>query len=759
MTIPQALALALQHHQAGRLAEAEAIYRQILAVEPHHSGALHYLGVIAHQVGRHDLAIELIRQAIAANPHDSEAHSNLGNALYAKGELDEAVGAFRQAIALSPNFPEAYHNLGLALTDTGELDAAMVAYRQAIALQPNYPEAHSNLGEACRAAGQLDQAIAAYRQAIVLRPNFPEAYSNLGNALRAKGELHEAIAAGRHAITLKPGEPGAYNNLGHALKDQGQLEEAIAVYRQAIALRPSSPDAYSDLGNALREKGETNQAITAFRQAIALQPDLAEAHSNLGVALNDQSQFDEAIAAYRQALALQPDLAEAHYNLGRAHYDLGHLDEAIVSFRRAIALQPKLAMAHSSLLFCLRYLPDADSRSIAGEHRRWNQQHAEPLRQFIHPHRNDRTPERRLRIGYVSPDFREHSVAFFLESLLTAHDPTQVEVFCYANLGRPDPVTGRLRGLVPHWREIFGLPDAQVVELIREDQIDILIDLAGHTAGNRLLVFARKPAPVQVSWLGYPGSTGLEAIDYRLTDALADPPGSTDEPDSEKLVRLAEGAWCYRPCAEAPAISDPPVLRTGHLTFGCFNALPKITAPMLDLWSRLLHAVPGSQFLLKNGSMLEASTRNRLRREFENSGIAADRIELANRTPGQAEHLACYGRVDIALDTFPYHGTTTTCEALWMGVPVITLAGKTHCSRVGVSLLTHVGLPELIATSENHYLQLAAALAADLPRLTHLRRTLRERMRNSPLMDAPRFARSIEAAYREMWREWCASEG
>ncbi len=691
MTIQQAFTLALQRHQCGQLADAEAIYRQILAAEPRHADALHLLGVVAHQVGRNEDAMDLIRQAIA--------------------------------------------------------------------IQPNYAEAHSNLGEACRAGGELDQAIAAYRQAIVLNPNFPEAYSNLSNALRDQGELDEAIAAARHAIALKPGEPSACNNLGNALKDQGQLDEAIAVYRQAIALRPHSPDAYSNLGNALREKGETDQAITAFRQAIALQPDLAEAHGNLGVALKDQGQFDEAIAAYRQALALKPCYPDALNNLGAALKDQGQLDEAIAICRRAIELQPTFVQAHSNLLFSLRYHPDPDSRVIAAEHRRWNQQHGEPLRQFIQPHPNDRTPERRLRIGYVSPDFREHSVAYFIENLLASHDPAQVEVFCYANLVRPDAVTTRLHGMVPHWREIFGLSDAQVADLIRRDRIDLLIDLAGHTTGNRLLVFARKPAPVQVSWLGYPGSTGVEAIDYRLTDSLADPTGSAEEQPSEKLVRLAACAWCYRPSAEAPPVSDPPVVGVSHVTFGCFNVLPKITTPMLNLWSRLLHAVPGSHLLLKGASLHDASTRGRLRHGFQSSGISADRLELTGYIPGQAAHLTCYGRVDIALDTFPYHGTTTTCEALWMGVPVVSLAGNTHCSRVGVSLLTHVGLPELIATSEDHYLQLAAALAADLPRLTHLRRTLRERMQQSPLMDAPRFARAIEAAYREMWREWCASEG
>ncbi len=725
MTIQQAFELALQRHQCGQLAEAEAIYRQILAAEPSHSGALHYLGVLAHHVGRHELAVELMRQALAINPNFPEAYCNLGNALIDQGQMDGAIGAFRQAIALKPNFPEAYHNLGLAL----------------------------------RGKGQLDEAIAAYRQAIILKPNYPEAQSNLGNALVEKEQPDEAIAACRRAIALRPSFPEAHINLGNALRQQGRPDEAIAAYRQSIASAPNYPEAHSNLGNALKDKGQLDEAIAAFGQAVALKPNYPEAHSNLGVAFQERGNLEKAIAAYLHAISLNPGFPHAHNNLGVALKDRGQLDEAIVAYRRAISLKPTYVEAHSNLLFTQRCHPGLDSRAIAGEHRRWSQQHSEPLRQFIHSHPNDRTPERRLRIGYVSPDFRAHSVAFFLENLLASHDPAQVEVFCYANLVRPDAVTTRLRGLVPHWREIFGLPDAQVADLIRQDRIDILVDLAGHTAGNRLLVFARKPAPVQVTWLGYPGSTGLETIDYRLTDPLADPPSSAEELSSEQLIRLAGCAWCYRPSAKAPPVSNPPVLRANHVTFGCFNALPKITTPMLHLWSRILHAVPGSHLLLKSGSLQDASTRDRLRRGFESSGIAADRIELASHIPEPAAHLACYGRVDIALDTFPYHGTTTTCEALWMGVPVICLAGNTHCSRVGVSLLTHVGVPELIATSEDHYLQLAAALADDLPRLSLLRRTLRERMQQSPLMDAPRFAHAIEAAYREMWRQWCRSAG
>jgi predicted O-linked N-acetylglucosamine transferase (SPINDLY family) len=464
--------------------------------------------------------------------------------------------------------------------------------------------------------------------------------------------------------------------------------------------------------------------------------------------------LDEAIAAFRQLLAVQPNFAEAHNSLGRALAEQGRLDEALAAYRRTLQIRPDYAEAHGNLLLSLHYAPEFDAQTMFEEHCLWGDVHAGPLAPFIQPNTNDRSPDRPLRGGYVSPDFREHSVAFFLENLLACHDPGQIEIFCYADMSRPDAVTVRLQQHAAHWRRITGLSDAQVAELIRIDRIDILVDLSGHTAHYRLLVFARKPAPVQVSWLGYRDTTGLKAMDYRLTDAHADPPGTTELWHTEQLVRLPDCAWCFRPSEHAPAVSPPPRLRAGHITFGCFNARPKITVPLLKFWADILLGVPGSRLVLENQSLRDISTQQRLRTVMAKAGISSNRIDLENPTPELADHLASYGRVDIALDTFPYHGTTTTCEALWMGVPVVSLSGKTHPSRVGVALLKNVGLPELVAPTPEDYVQRTVELATDLPRLDGLRSTLRQRMQASPLMDAPRFARHIEAAYRMMWHKW-----
>ena len=718
-TIQQAFQIAVQHHRAGQLPQAEQFYRQILAQQPKHAGALHYLGVIAAQVGHHDAAAELIRQAIAIKPNDADAHNSLGNVLKDSGQLDEAIAAFRQAITLNPRLPEAHGNLGNALKDKGQLDDAIAAFRHAIALKPDYFDAHGNLGNALKETGRLDEAITVFRQAVAVRPGYPEAHNNLGVALRDTGQLDAAIAACRQAIVLNPTYPEAHSNLGIALADKGQLDEAIAALRQAIALAPNLAEAHNNLGNVLKDKGQLHEAIVAFRQAIALKPTYAEAHSNLGNALKDIGQPNEAIAAYRQAIALKPGYPEAH----------------------------------SNLVFVLHYHPGYDAQAIASEHRHWNRQHAEPLQQLIQPHANDRNPGRRLRIGYVSPDFREHAVGRFLLPLLAHHDKSRFEVFAYAQVAAPDAMTQRLRSCTDGWRSMVGLSDTQAADMIRQDHIDILIDLAGHTSGNRLLVFARKPAPVQVTWLGYPDTTGLCTVDYRLTDALADPPGLTDALCTEQLIRLPRTAWCFGPPDTVPM---PPRTDPAPFTFGSFNHFAKVTDAMLRTWARLLQALPEARLLLKTRSLADATVQEQVRETLLAAGVAPDRVALCGWLGTYAEHLVSYAAVDIALDTFPYNGTTTTCEALWMGVPVITLAGQTHVSRVGASLLSHVGLPELVARDPDDYVRIALRLAADRARLADLRRNLRRRMEQSPLMDAPRFAADIEAAFRRMWRTWCA---
>jgi len=697
MTLPQAFELAVQRHQAGRLPDAEALYRQILAAQPNHAGALYLLGVAAQQTGRHILAVDLLRQAIVLIPDNPASHCILGEACHALGRLDEAIAAFRRALELKPDFLEALINLGAALSDRGHIDEAIAAYRRALQTNPGHPEAHNNLGNALRARRQLDDAIAAYRRALESKPGYPEAHNNLGSALRERGQLDEAIAAFRCALEFQSDFPAAHNNLGNALRECGQLDEAVAALRRALEIKPDYPDA----------------------------------HTNLGIALKDQ----------------------------------GMLEEAIASYRRALALKPGDASAHSNLLFTLHYAPDHAAGSIADERRRWNRQFGEPLKRSILPHANDRDPARRLRIGYVSPDFWDHVVGRNLVPLFECHDRRDFEIICYSDVLRADHRTDEFRQRAHQWRDTVGAPDEVLAGIIREDGVDILVDLSQHTAGNRLPLFARGPAPVQVSFAGYPDATGLEAIPHRISDRFLNPAAteageaclpslSHDSPDSHgrgEQVHRIDSFWCYGPCGLDVMVNPLPALTRGLVTFGCLNNFYKVNAGALSLWARALQKVPDSRLILL---ARPGSHRQRTLDALERDGVEARRVEFVDYQP-RREYLELYHRLDIALDTFPYNGHTTSLDALWMGIPVVSLVGVTPVSRAGLSQLTNLGLPELAAHSEPEFVAIATRLAGDLPHLAQLRSTLRARMENSILMDAPRFARSIEAAYRSMWRSWC----
>jgi protein O-GlcNAc transferase len=718
LTIDQSMQLAIENHRAGRLAEAEEIYRRVLVQRPNHPDALHMLGVIAHQTGRLDTAVELIKQAIR----------------------------------LKPDSPDAYYNLGNALGESGRFDEAIVAFRQAIQLRPGYAETYNNLGNLLRKNGRLEEAHTALAQATRLKANFAEAHNNLGIVLGEKGQLDESIAEFQRAIALKPDYAEAHNNLGNALKQKGQLEEATAAYRQAIILHPNTPEVHNNLGIALRDKACLDEAIAAFRQAIALRPNYPEAHYNLGIALKDSGQLDDAVAAYRQAINLNPGYADAHNNLGQALAGNGQLDDAIAAFRRAVELEPDKAYIDSNLVCTLHFHPSYDAKAISEENRRWNRQHAAPLRKFIQPHPNDRSPDRRLRIGYLSPDFRSHVVGRNLLPLFDHHDRRQFEITCYAHVLNPDATTSRFQKMTDRWRNIVGLSDEQVAKQIREDRIDILVDLALHMAHNQLLVFARKPAPVQATFAGYPGSTGLDTVDYRLTDPYLDPPGLNDQFYSETSIRLPDTFWCYDPLNTELIVNGLPAQSHDFITLGSLNNFCKVTEQVARLWAQVLRAVDRSRLMIL---CPEGSHRQPLLDLLQREEVNLNRIELVAPRP-RAKYLELYHRIDVGLDTFPYNGHTTSLDSFWMGVPVITLVGNTVVGRAGLSQLTNLGLPELIARTPQEYVRIAAGLANDLPRLAELRRTLRPRMEASPLMDAPRFARNIEAAYRQMWRTWCA---
>ncbi len=694
-----------------------------------------------------------VGQPRGAAPADTKLKAAISH--HQARRLAEAKRLCAEILSQESNNVVALHLLGVIAYQEGDARQATALIGKAIALRPDHADAHNNLGNALKDRGKLDEAVVAYRKALELNPDHAKAHNNLGSALTNQGKLEDAVAAYRKALELKPDYADAHNNLGNARRDQGKLEEAVAAYRKALELQPDYVPAHINLGNALTNQGELEEAVAAYRKALELKPDHADAHYNLGIALKEQGKLDEAVVAYRKALELKPDHAAAHNNLGNALKNQGKLDEAVVAYQRALELKPDHADAHSNLLSCMNYDTQTSQQEILAESRRWDEIHAVPSAADERRHPNNRNADRRLRVGYVSPDFREHSVSYFLDPVIAGHDRRSFEVFCYAEVAKPDNKTARFRGLSDGWCSTVGMTDAAVAERIRADDIDILVDLAGHTANNRLLVFAERPAPVQVTWLGYPNTTGLSAMDYRLTDAIADPEGEADALHTEILVCLPNGFLCYAPVADAPEIGGTPALTTGHVTFGSFNNLAKVTPEVVETWARVLHRIPKSRLVIKSWPLADEEPRKRYLEMFGAHGIDAGRVELCSWIASKSGHLGAYNRVDVGLDPFPYNGTTTTCEALWMGVPVITLRGDRHSGRVGASILTRVNLAGCMAETKAVYVEKAVALANDLDRLSEFREGLRNRMRESPLCDSDAFTRDVEAAYREMWRRRC----
>jgi protein O-GlcNAc transferase len=571
------------------------------------------------------------------------------------------------------------------------------------------------------------------------------------------GRLVEAESVCRQILAVAPDHLDALNILGVIAHKMGHNDAAAQLLARAAAAGPGRADVLNNLGEVYRAMNRGNDALAAYRAAIECNPNLQQAHNNLGVVLALSGRHAEAIESWRRAAALNPRDAAVFNNLGNVFQTQGRIDEAIDAHRKSIELNPSDAWHHGNLLRDLTYSETIAPAQLLAEHRGWWERHGRPHMPAAVQFANPRDPDRTLRVGFLSPDFRRHSVAYFLEPIFAAHDRERFEFVCYAQVPQADEVTGRLRAQSEGWRSTIGASDEAVAAQITEDRIDVLIDLAGHTANSRAGVCAYRPAPVQMNYLGYPFSTGMEVIDYRITDALADPPGESEAFHAERLLRLPRSAWCYRPPAEAPQVEPLPLDRNGFVTFGSFNNLAKLAPGAVRAWSEILRGVAGSRLLMKLAAVGDDSISRRVIELFAAEGIEAGRLTLIDYEESVQAHLARYRDVDIALDTFPYCGTTTTCEALWMGVAVITLAGRIHLGRVGVSLLSNVGLGELIAPDVDAYVRIASELAADVDRLRELRSTMRSKMERSPLRDEGGFTKDFEAVIRGAWRAWCNS--
>lgn len=791
MEVDRILAAAKERHLAGDFAAARDLYRRVLAIGPTDADVLLRLGVLELQCGAYDAALAWLDEAIVHAPAVARLHFARGQVLAAAQRFAEAVRAYERVLSLDAPSADLLFAMGTAHEALADYPRAIDAYARAVEFDATHVDALNNLGNGYRRQHALDDAEHAYRRALAIAPHDANALTNLGTLLQARGRIDAAIPMLEAAVKAAPASPYALLNLGVALmarRDQagaatlfarvleldahfpeaaynlgnalhalGHSDEASSFYQREIALNPAHADAYNNLGNVLKELGDATRAAEAFDRAIALRPNLVAAHNNAGTLMRTLGRLDEAQTRLRRALEIDPQHSVTHNNLGTVLKDAGRLEDGIACYREALRCDPANVLAHSNLVYALTFSAE-DPETPLEECRRWSAQHEARYRATREPHARpggaDRT--RRLRIGYVSPDFRNHCQALFMMPLLSHHDHARYEIVCYSSVARPDDVTEQLKSHADVWRDVRTLDDGQLAQQIRDDRIDILLDLTMHMSNARPLLFARKPAPVQIAWLAYPGTTGIDAIDYRLTDPWLDPPGS-DRHYSEQSLRLADTFWCYDPLtsstkpADMPDVNALPAFDSGFVTFGCLNNPCKLTDRTLQMWRDVLHEIGTARLLLMAP---QGSARTRLLERLASHGIGSERVRFVP-FQSRSDYLRTYHEIDIGLDTFPYNGHTTSLDASWMGVPVVTRVGATAVGRAGLSQSMNLGLGELVAHSDEQFVEIAARLARDLPRVAQLRDSLRARIAASPLMDGARFAAQVEAAYRAAWERWC----
>jgi predicted O-linked N-acetylglucosamine transferase (SPINDLY family) len=601
-------------------------------------------------------------------------------------------------------------------------------------------------------SGRLSEAERMFRDILARNPEHAGCHYRIGRIQQAAGKLDEAKKSYGRAMQCNDKYPEGYFGLGSVLSELRQYDEALEAFGRSAALSPNA-EVHCQIGSIFFTQGKFDDAYKHFKTAIAYNPNHVVTLNNFGLFYTHVGMYEEAMESFDRALALVPGYAPAINNRAVLYKTAGQVEKAIAFYKEGLKAYPGNILMHSNLMFAMVYAAHVAPEELTAAARTFGQTVADPLRRQ-RPFLNGREPERRLRIGYVSPDFRRHAVNYFFEPLLKHHDRRKFEIFGYSNTQPEDAVTERLKKEFDHWRDIRAKSDDQAADVIEADKIDILIDLTGHTDKNRLLVFARKPAPVQVTWLGFPATTGMRAMDYRLSDSYAEPPGLTEHLNVETLWRLPRIFCCYAGHESNPAVAGhPPFEDNGYITFGCFNNFTKVTDDVLRSWGKIIGQVKDSRLLLEIGGLKSDKYRAQVEERLRAAGIPLERVTLEPRRP--ENQFVLYNKIDIALDPFPCVGGTTSMDSLWMGVPFVTLAGKHFASRMGVSILTNAGLPELIAEDVGAYVAKITALANDRDRLRALRHGLREKVAAGPLMDQAAFAKDMEDAYRGMWRKWC----
>ncbi len=772
-------------HQQGFFIEAQKLYSEFLKEYPMHFDALHLSGIVAFQLGNFYDAINFYSKALIVNSDFAPLYSNLGNAFKALKLFEDALSSYDAAILIKTDYADAFYNRGVALQELHRFNEALVDYNRAVAINPEFAEAYVNRGIALQDLKRLDEAILSYDRAIIIKSYYVEAINNLGVALNKAERFDEALTIFNEAISIQPNYDDAYYNRGLSLQHQNIFTEALESFDKAILITSGFAEAFSNRGIALKALKRIDEALTSFDEAISHKPDYAEAFYNRGIALGEMRRFEDALTSYQKAILIKPDYfealnnqgsvyqelkrydsalmfyeeaiavkcdyAEALHNRGRVLAELKRFDEALQSYEEAIQCKADFFTAQSDRLFIMSYVHGLSASFRLEEARKFGVAvNCSVISKFISW--NTESVDSKLRLGFVSGDFRSHPVGFFLEGALSKLDQSKLSLIAYTNNLQEDELTSRLKKIFYSYKSLVGKNDQEAANLIHDDRIDILIDLSGHTALNRLPVFAYKPAPLQVSWLGYWASTGLEQIDYIVGDPYVTPAEEADH-FCEKIKTLPETYLCFTPPSMDIQVKELPSIKNGFVTFGCFNNFSKINKEVVCLWAKVLLAVKGSRLFLKAEQLDDPVVTEETIELFAKFGIGAGRLIFEGRS-NLRDYFESYNKIDIALDPFPFPGGTTSVQALWMGVPVLTKKGNRFISHNGETIAYNSGQADWIAHDDADYIAKAIHFSSDLEELSNLRSGLRAKVLTSPLFDAERFARNFENAMFEIWHDY-----
>lgn len=675
--------------------------------------------------------------------------------LHRAGNLSAAEHIYKKILATNPKHGDVLNLLGTISIQTKNYEQALNRLSKAVQLYPDRPDYHSNLGTAHKELHNYTAASAAFKRAIAIQPDHVESLYNLAGVLLHLGLLDDAVFYYNQLLIYRPRMTEALEGLGYVRKLQGKYSHAIECYEKSIQINEHNFAAYCAIGDILQTQKKFEESLLSYQQAIERAPTEGLPHNNMGNSLSKLGRYHEALNSYQKSIALSPDIQEAYINLAWTYREYGMLPESFKCFEKLKERMPLSHQSQSDFLFSLNYDPSISKAALHHYAQEWWQLFGSKAVQYHHSPSKDMSGK--LKIGFISPDFSSHPVGFFLLPLLRELDRSKFEIWCYAEMAEhlSDATTEKIKQHVDKWQITSSMSDAQAAAKIYSDKIDILIDLAGHTANNRLMVLAHKPAPVQINWLGYVCTTGLETIDYRLTDAIADPPDDTPY-CTEKLIRLPHGFFCYSSPEKYSEIPVLPASINNYVTFGSFNNLPKITPEVIDTWSQILDKTPQSRLLFTSSQFVDTTVQKKYLELFQRCGVDPARIRFSRNVSLQ-EYFSLLSSVDIGLDPFPHNGHTITCDTLWMGVPVITLRGDRYASRMGSSILTLLGLQELIGETPDEYIAKAVSLANDTDRLNNLRHNLRARIIQCDYGNTKQFARDFEKTLLALWNKYLQS--